>query len=109
MDGAWGTHVTGVDIDAHVLRIAYVQLCLLGVPAVLVHGNTLTLQEWDHYFAFAHVVHGWDQRLREKPSGVVEAIARARELLDAVEAEQAEAPEPADEPAAGQLDLFGQG
>ncbi len=37
--------VTCVDVDLRCVHMAYIQLVLTGVPAVVVHGNTLTLEE----------------------------------------------------------------
>ena len=44
--------------------MAYVQLSLAHVPAIIVHGNSLSMQEWGHWFTPAHIVGGWDRRLR---------------------------------------------
>jgi hypothetical protein len=54
------------DIDAKAARMTYVQLALLGVPAVVVTGNTLTLEERERWYTPAHVMFGWSQRLRQR-------------------------------------------
>jgi hypothetical protein len=59
-------HVTGQDIDGSVLRMAYVQLSLLGVPAVLWHGDTLRMQYHEAWYTPAHVMFGWGPRLRAR-------------------------------------------
>ena len=41
-------HVTAVDVDSRAAHMAYVQLALLNVPAVVIVGNTLTLEEREH-------------------------------------------------------------
>jgi len=30
--------------------MAYIQLSLYGNPAVIIHGNALTVEEWSHWF-----------------------------------------------------------
>lgn len=56
-------HVTAYDVDLLVLRMAYIQLSLLGVPATLVHGNSLTLQDWDVWYTPMHIFFGWNRKL----------------------------------------------
>jgi hypothetical protein len=46
--------------------MCFIQLALLHVPAVVVVGNSLTLEERSHWFTPAHVVGGWERRLRER-------------------------------------------
>ena len=63
-------HVTACDIDMRVVHMCYLQLSLMGVPAIVVHGNTLSLQTYDHWFTPMHILNGWTWRLRkgeEKP------------------------------------------
>lgn len=76
-------HVTGVDVDWTVLRMAYVQLSLLGVPAVLYVGNSLTMEMREDWYTPVHVFEGWGPRLRarqarsadgEPPAEFVEAL-----------------------------------
>lgn len=62
-------HVTAVDIDITAVHMTFVQLSLLGVPAVVVHGNALTLAEWSHWRTPFHVVNLWEYRLRGAPEG----------------------------------------
>ena len=37
---------TGMDIDSKCVHMAYIQLSLYGIPAVVVHGDTLSLKTW---------------------------------------------------------------
>ena len=30
--------------------MAYIQLSLYGIPAVVIHGNTLTMETWSHWY-----------------------------------------------------------
>ena len=60
-------HVTAVDIDIKSVHMAFIQLTLMGIPAVIIHGNTLTLEEWSHWYTPAHIMGGWNYRLKRKP------------------------------------------
>lgn len=59
-------HVTAVDVDPMCVHMAYVQFSLLNIPAVVVHGNTLTLEEHAHWYTPAHILGGWDWKLRSR-------------------------------------------
>lgn len=39
-------YVTCIDVDAAAVHMAYVQLSLLHIPAIIIHGNALTLEQW---------------------------------------------------------------
>lgn len=44
------------DIDIRCVWMAYIQLSLYGIPAVVIHGNTLTVEEWSRWYTpYAHV------------------------------------------------------
>lgn len=88
-------HVVGVDVDYTVLRMAYVQLAMLGVPAALYVGNTLTMEMRSDWYTPAHILGGWGPRLRRREQAAVGHV-EAEPLPEA-----AGAPEPA------QLDMFG--
>lgn len=38
------------DIDIRCVWMAYIQLSLYGIPAVVIHGNTLTMEEWSRRY-----------------------------------------------------------
>jgi hypothetical protein len=59
-------HVTATDIDTTAVHMTYIQLSLLHVPALVIHGNSLALTEWDHWVTPAHVLGMWDHRLRRR-------------------------------------------
>jgi hypothetical protein len=72
-------HVTAVDVDAKCVHMAYTQFALLHIPAIIVHGNTLKMEEWDHWFTPAHILGGWQRKLKRaaesEPGGhVIEKI-----------------------------------
>lgn len=73
-------HVTAVDVDATAAHMAYIQFTLLHIPAVVIVGNTLTLETRAQYKTLAHVLGGWDYKL---------AMRRAR---DGKPAEEKKAP-----------------
>lgn len=57
-------HATCIDVDARAVHMAYVQFALLGLPAVLVVGNTLTLEQREVWHTPAHIMGLWDTKLR---------------------------------------------
>ncbi len=59
-------HVTAVDVDLKCVHMAYLQFSLLHIPAVIVHGNTLSLQEYSHWYTPAHIMGGWAWKLRRQ-------------------------------------------
>jgi hypothetical protein len=61
-------HVSAQDLDITAVHMTYVQLSLLHIPALVVHGNTLTLEQRDVWPTPAHVLGGWDARLRDAAS-----------------------------------------
>lgn len=71
-------HVTAVDLDSTAAMMAYVQLSLMHVPAVIVHGNTLSLEEYSHWYTPAHIMDGWNARLSHARA---EAAAAAAVML----------------------------
>jgi hypothetical protein len=100
-------HVTAQDIDQTAVHMTYIALSLLHIPAVVIHGNTLSLEVRDRWFTPAHVLGGWSSRLlaRQSSSGsdeeavpfsvVTSVTADAASLL-----EQPDQPEDEDNPAA---------
>lgn len=38
------------DIDIRCVWMTYIQLSLYGIPAVVIHGNTLTMEEWSRWY-----------------------------------------------------------
>jgi len=57
-------HAFAQDIDALACQMAYLTLSLCHVPAIVVHGNTISLEEWGHWVTPAHVLGRWDRRLK---------------------------------------------
>ncbi|NUS39416.1 MAG: SAM-dependent DNA methyltransferase [Lysobacter sp.] len=59
-------HVTAIDVDSRAVHMAYVQLSLLHVPAVVILGNTLAVEEREHWYTPAHILGAWEYRLRDR-------------------------------------------
>lgn len=47
------------DIDLKCVHMCYVQLSLLGIPAVVQHGNGLTLETWSRWYTPIYIVDNW--------------------------------------------------
>jgi hypothetical protein len=59
-------HVTAIDIDQTAAHMAYIQLTLLHIPAIVVHGNALWPGKgWSNWVTLAHVMGGWDRKLAQ--------------------------------------------
>ena len=56
-------HVVAIDIDIALVHMAYVQFSILHIPAIVVHGNTLTGNIHSEWRTPAHVLGLWDWRL----------------------------------------------
>jgi type I restriction-modification system DNA methylase subunit len=56
--------VTAVDIDAKCVWMTYLQLALYGVPAVVIHGDSLTCEEWSRWYTPLYLLNGWLWRQR---------------------------------------------
>lgn len=112
-------HVTAQDLDTTAAHMAYVQLSLLHVPAVVIVGDTLRMTESDRWYTPAHILGGWDWKLRRRERAeVLEGAEVNGELVAEVPPAAAVPPavESVDLMSAGsgsgtraisQLDLFG--
>ena len=61
-------HAICIDIDATAVHMAYVQLSLLHIPAIIIHGNALSLEQWGYWLTPAHVLGFWEARLKRDAS-----------------------------------------
>lgn len=73
-------HVTAQDIDERAAHMAYIQLSLVHVPAVIVVGDTLRMECRALWYTPAHVLGGWSMRLaardrRPQPQPTTEPAA----------------------------------
>lgn len=69
--------VTGTDIDMKCVQMAYLQLSLLGIPAVIIHGNSLTDEEWSRWYTPAYILDRWS--LKEQESQLEDIFIRTKE------------------------------
>lgn len=92
-------HVTAQDIDITAVHMAYIQMSLLHIPGMVIHGNSLAVEERSHWLTPAHVMGGWGAKLarRSRPAGGFEVP----ELVDVAAEACAERP-PVDDPLAAQ-------
>jgi len=51
--------VTAIDCDISCVHMAYLQLSLYGVPAVVIHGNTITGEEWSRWYTPVYLMNNW--------------------------------------------------
>jgi type I restriction-modification system DNA methylase subunit len=54
--------VTAIDVDIKCVHMCYVQLSLYGIPAVVIHGNSLTNEEWSRWYTPVYMLKGWAWR-----------------------------------------------
>lgn len=47
------------DIDPKCTHMCYVQLSLLGIPAVVTNGNSLTVEEWSRWYTPMYLIDNW--------------------------------------------------
>lgn len=57
-------HVVAQDVDSRAVHMAYLQFSLLHIPAVVILGNTLALEEREHWYTPAHILGLWGTKLR---------------------------------------------
>ena len=51
--------VEATDIDLKCVYMCYLQLSLYGIPAVVIHGNTLTVEEWTRFHTPVYIAGLW--------------------------------------------------
>ncbi len=59
-------HVTAIDVDSTAAHMAFIQLSLLGIPAIVFVGNTLSMVMRERFLTPAHVLGGWEWKLRHR-------------------------------------------
>lgn len=79
-------HVTAQDVDSRAVHMAFLQFSLLHIPAVVILGNTLALEEREHWYTPAHILGLWGTKLRRGYA--------LRSAMDERPAEAPSAPEP---------------
>lgn len=61
--------VYGEDIDITCVHMAYVQLALLGVPAIMSHRNTISMETWSQWRTPVWWLNGFEWRERRRQAG----------------------------------------
>lgn len=89
-------HATLQDIDKTAVHMSYIQMALMGVPAVVIQGNSLALEVREYWLTPAHILGGWDRKL---------ALRAAAMPAPAAEPAVATAAAPVDEMMPGPVDL----
>lgn len=51
--------VTAQDIDIKCVHMTYIQLSLYGIPAKIIHGNSITFESWAEWFTPTYILDGW--------------------------------------------------
>lgn len=51
--------VLATDVDIKCVYMCYLQLSLYGIPAVVVHGNSLTAEEYSRWLTPVYILDGW--------------------------------------------------
>ena len=77
--------VTATDIDPKCVFMTYLQLSLYGIPAVVVHGDTISMKEWSRWYTPVYMLNGWAMRQQHKK---IEATEVSAEQISKGENEQ---------------------
>ncbi|WP_020493347.1 MULTISPECIES: N-6 DNA methylase [Desulfitobacterium] len=51
--------VTATDVDLKCVFMTYLQLSLYGIPAVVIHGDTIQMKEWSRWYTPVYLLDGW--------------------------------------------------
>lgn len=98
--------VTACDIDIKCVHMAYLQLSLYGIPAKIIHGNSLTGEQWSIWYTPTYIVGLWALREGTTIEDVAKAVESKKEEIvpQVVEIPQEEIELKVDEN--GQIRLF---
>lgn len=110
--------VTATDVDIKCVWMTYLQLALYGIPAVVIHGNSISLEEWSRWYTPIYMFDDWvwrqtcgnlnkhypeDEAIKRATNPMYAAIRDAEALMNTAP-EQAEMPSEA--PAAAEPTQF---
>jgi hypothetical protein len=59
--------VEAIDLDIKAVHMCYLQLSLLGIPAIVRHGNSLSLEMFSDWITPMYVFGGWWYRKQKQP------------------------------------------
>jgi hypothetical protein len=70
--------VSAVDIDLKCVYMTYLQLSLYGIPAVVIHGNSITCEEWSRWYTPIYLKNNWIWRAK---CGITSRICVEDEMI----------------------------
>lgn len=70
-------HLIAEDINSTAVHMAYMQLSILGIPAVVYQRDTLTRETYSTWPTPMHVLGNWNQRLQENNTGSETVLQKA--------------------------------
>src|SRR5262249_46309041 len=94
-------HVTAIDIDRTAIHMAYLQLFLLHIPAVVMRGDTLRGDVYEEWWTAAHVIDLWNWKLLR--AGMEKEARAATPVEAATDLEPEGATAPVDAPHAPEV------
>lgn len=59
-------HVMATDIDSRCVHMTFIQMALLHIPGIVVHGNGLSQEHWNIWYTPAHIMDRWSDRILER-------------------------------------------
>lgn len=65
--------VTACDIDIKCVHMAYLQLSLFGIPATIIHGNSLSLEQWSVWRTPAYMLGLWPLKEHRNIKSIAES------------------------------------
>ncbi len=71
-------HAQTIDVDLRCVHMTFIQFAMLHIPAVVVHGNSLSMEAWSTWYTPAHILGGWGAKLRAD-----QVQTQARRLIQA--------------------------
>ena len=54
------------DIDSRCVHMTFIQMALLHIPGIVVHGNGLSQEHWNIWYTPAHIMDRWSDRILER-------------------------------------------
>jgi len=82
--------VTACDIDIKCVHMAYLQFSLYGIPAVIIHGNSLTMETWSTWYTPMYMVDMWAIKERRGIEDVAQAEKQKEEIQEPQQTENTE-------------------
>jgi hypothetical protein len=57
--------VQATDLDIHCVYMCYLHIAIYGVPAVVIHGNSISQEEYSRWYTPIWVINKWEKQLRD--------------------------------------------